>query len=153
MKKFLCLFLSLYVSATLFADQVTEQQALQKAQQFMKGKNLSVVNTKSFSRGNLQDSEAFYIFNAENNGGFVIVSGDDRTVEILGYSDKGSLDLENAPDNLKWVLEGYRIVLDSLSQVNNLKVSKSRAKTRSANPRANIEPLVKTQWGDRKSVV
>ncbi|HEY5570861.1 MAG TPA: Spi family protease inhibitor, partial [Bacteroidales bacterium] len=32
----------------------------------------------------------YYIVNTGNNNGFVIVSGDDRAKEILGYSDAGS---------------------------------------------------------------
>lgn len=147
MKKVLCLFAILFVSATMFAGHVTKQQALQKAQRFMKGKKLSVANNKAFSRGDSKKNDVFYIFNAENDGGFVIVSGDDRTVEILGYSDKGTLDLEDAPEDLKWVLEGYLMVLDSLSQVSDLKAYNPMAKTRGAASKANIEPLVKTQWG------
>lgn len=147
MKKFLSLFLSLSLSAIMFANHVTEQQALQKARRFMKGKNLFAASTKAFSRGDSKVADPFYIFNAENNGGFVIVSGDDRTVEILGYSDKGTLNLGNAPEDLKWVLEGYRMVLDSLSQVSDLKAYNTMAKTRGAASKTNIEPLVKTQWG------
>ena len=131
MKNFLCLFASLFFSAIMFADHVTEQQALQKAQRFMKGKNLSVASTKAFSRGGSREADPFYIFNAENKGGFVIISGDDRTVEILGYSDHGELIVEKAPCNLKWLLECYQHVIDSLALEPNVK---ARAKTRSGSP-------------------
>ena len=33
-------------------------------------------------------SRNYYLFNIENDGGFVIISGDDRTRSILGYADK-----------------------------------------------------------------
>lgn len=33
----------------------------------------------------------YYVFNTNDDNGFVIVSGDDRTAEILAYSDKGRL--------------------------------------------------------------
>ncbi len=145
MKKFLCLFASLFFSAIMFAGHVTEQQALQKAQRFMKGKNLSVASTKAFSRGGSREADPFYIFNAENKGGFVIISGDDRTVEILGYSDHGELIVEKAPCNLKWLLECYQHVIDSLALEPNVK---ARAKTRSGSPaRVVIEPLITTHWG------
>lgn len=49
------------------------------------------------------EATAYYVFNAtssqgskESGQGFVIVSGDDRTVPILGYADKGVFD----PDRL-----------------------------------------------------
>ena len=32
-------------------------------------------------------SSVFYVFNADDGGAFVIVSGDDRAEEILGYGD------------------------------------------------------------------
>ena len=145
MKKFLCLFVSLFIPAIMFAGHVTELQALQKAQRFMKGKKFSAASTKAFSRGESKDADAFYIFNAENNGGFVIISGDDRTVEILGYSDHGELIVEKAPCNLKWLLECYQHVIDSLALEPNVKV---RAKTRNGSPaRTAIAPLITTHWG------
>lgn len=101
---------------------------------------------KSFAhaRGSVE-KDAFYIFNADNNGGFVIVSGDDRTIDILGYSDKGRLNIEKAPCNVKWLLECYQQVLDSLAQEPNVK---SKAKTRgSSSSRAEIAPLITTHWG------
>ena len=39
-----------------------------------------------------QEAEPYYIFNAPEDKGFVIVSGDDRAKKILGYSDKGTFD-------------------------------------------------------------
>jgi hypothetical protein len=37
------------------------------------------------------------VFNIGTNEGFVIVSGDDRTPAVLGYSDKGSFDMDRLP--------------------------------------------------------
>ena len=92
-------FLISIITSIAFANagKVTVQQALQKAQQVLKGKNLTSGNTKGLSRSDeLKESDAFYIFNAENNGGFVIVSSDDRTTEILGFSNKGNIDTDKA---------------------------------------------------------
>lgn len=50
----------------------------------------------------------FYIFNAEQKQGFVIVAGDDNASSlILGYSDKGSFETDNMPENLSSWLEFY----------------------------------------------
>lgn len=35
-----------------------------------------------------QDTDAYYVFNRENDEGFIIVSGDDKTIPVLGYCDK-----------------------------------------------------------------
>ena len=45
--------------------------------------------------------------NATDQQGFVIVSADDRTQPILGYSDQGTLDISNLPPNAKAWLESY----------------------------------------------
>ena len=46
------------------------------------------------------DTPPYYIFNAGNGDGFIIVSGDDAAAPVLGYSDKGAIDVDNLPDNM-----------------------------------------------------
>jgi len=50
----------------------------------------------------------FYIFNADNNNGYVIVSGDDNVIPVLGYSTNGNFDISNLPPNFRKWLEGYK---------------------------------------------
>lgn len=146
MKKYLCLFVSLFVSAITFADHVTEQQALQKAQQFLKDKSLSIASTKAFSRGDSKKADPFYIFNAENKGGFVIVSGDDRTTEILGYSDHGNINTANLPDNLEWLLNYYNDVINNWGKKSNTQIRHSSTRSPLA-AKPEIQPLIQTHWG------
>ncbi len=50
----------------------------------------------------------YYIFNAGDDKGFVIVAGDDNATRlVLAYSDKGHFDSENMPENLRGWLEFY----------------------------------------------
>ncbi|MBQ3733361.1 MAG: thiol protease/hemagglutinin PrtT [Bacteroidales bacterium] len=49
----------------------------------------------------------FYIFNAVNGNGFVIVSANDNVIPILGYSMEKTFQIENMPPNLKDWLNGY----------------------------------------------
>lgn len=49
----------------------------------------------------------FYILNSTQEGGFVIVSADDRVQPILGYSEESSFDVTNMPPNLRDWLMGY----------------------------------------------
>ena len=120
------------------AGVVTEQEALQKAQQFMQGKNL---NHRSMRRAPQKEatSQAYYVFNVENDGGFVIVAGDDRMKDILGYSDKGHVNMDKLPDNLKWLLDYYAQIAHNPSDT-TLKT------IRASTDRPELQPLVTTQW-------
>lgn len=138
---FVLIVLSYYGVAN--AQKITEQQALLKAQKFMKDKKFSAKSTslkRARAKGIAKEEEAFYIFNAEDNNGFVIVSGDERTEEILGYSDEGNVDLNNMPDNMASWLEGYAEQIKAIRQGAPIK------RTRSIQGEA-VEPLIKTKWG------
>lgn len=50
----------------------------------------------------------YYVFNASDNKGFVIISGDDKVSPVLGYSTNNSFDATHIPDNVKKWLDGYR---------------------------------------------
>ena len=146
MKKILLTLLAFMATIATNAEQVSKQQALQKAQQFMPNKHFGEV--KAFARGDksasLAEYEAFYIFNAEGKKGFVIVSGDNRTEPILGYSDRGSLNVDSVPDNVKGLLNYYEKVLTAIA---NDKSYTRPAKTRSGEERTKVETLMATEWG------
>lgn len=83
---------------------------------------------------------AYYIFNADDNNGFVIVSGDSRTKSILGYSDRGSFNPENMPTQLTWLLNEYQKVVESLP-------AESPAPRQKVTRSEDQPPLLSTQWG------
>lgn len=138
----ICLFITLCFALGAFAQRVTEQQALQKAQDFLKGKTFSKTNKARSVMGKSQNNpfNNFYIFNVENDEGFVIVSGDDRTKDILGYSDRGHLDYAKMPCNLKSWLSYYEEAIGAIP----VGVTATRATTRSE--KAAVSPLIKTLW-------
>ena len=82
----------------IHAEEISQAQAFQKAQQFMPGKQFKQVDAR---RAPGKAERPFYVFNAEKNGGFVIVSGDDRTVPVLGYSRTGNIDMEKMPEKVQ----------------------------------------------------
>ena len=90
----------------------------------------------------------YYVFNAENNDGFVIVSGDDRTKAILGYADKGELDVENAPDNVKWWLDEYTRQMDALRKAPSTTATDIPVINKPA-----ITPLLSTQWNQNVNIM
>lgn len=92
------------------------------------------------------DFNAFYIFNVENNGGFVIVSGDDRTKDILGYSEHGNIDLENAPSNVRWWFGYYEKAIKELDKA-TFQHSLTTKVRKTNGQKNNIEPFIITTWG------
>ena len=51
--------------------------------------------------------ESFYVFSGTQGKGYVIVAGDDRMPDIVGYSTNDTFDTNNLPDGLKAFLQLY----------------------------------------------
>lgn len=58
---------------------------------------------------------AFYVFNRGEKEGFVVVSGDDRTREIVMYADKGSFDANRINPNMQFWLNRLQEEVSSLT--------------------------------------
>lgn len=143
--KRIILFLLLSVPLIANGQTISEQRALEYAQQFVQKKQL--VQNKKLYRALMSKNEkydttekepAYYIFNAEADGGFVIVAGQEREENILGYSDSGRIDVDNMPENLQAWLGEYEkaIASDGVS-------TKCRS---SVQQHAAIDYLIKTKW-------
>ncbi|MBP5392555.1 MAG: C10 family peptidase [Bacteroidaceae bacterium] len=152
MKKLLTLLLALFCVAGVWAEDVTEEQALEQALEFLTNTPATPGSPRHTSSGTPQLVAAkkvsgLYVFNIKNNGGFVIVSNDDRTRPILGYSDRGNVNPSEMPDNMKAWLQGYADEIAWL-QKQNTKVArpkKARNKVGSHNTTA-ITPMLTSQW-------
>ena len=148
MKRTILLFLSVMMTVIMTAGEVTPQQALQQAQKFlqqtpsgMKRSQAEVPQLKMAGR-----VSGLYVFNAEQNQGYVIVSNDDRTAPILGYSETGTLDPDNMPCNMRAWLQGYADEIAWLNE-HNIQPTASQNPRRTASAvKAPIAPLVKTHW-------
>ena len=130
---FVIVFL-LAVSTAYCQEQTAySQKAHNEALRFMTkhGKRLAdAVPCKVFS---LSKSTNIQVFNAADNQGFVVVSGDERTAPVLGYTDKGSFDENNMPDGLRWLLESY--AENAVPSVSSMSPA-----------RHSIAPLLTTTW-------
>lgn len=62
--------------------------------------------------GAMEGAADYFVFNFPGGKGFAIVAGDDRVRPVLGYSDEGSFDPDNLPENLRGWLAGYREQID-----------------------------------------
>ncbi len=95
-----------------------------------------------------ESDEAFYVFN-EDNRRFVIVSGDERMKEILGYSEHGAFVDGDVPENMKTWLTMYVREKEALSQTSSAYkvLPNPGALTRSASFPASVAPLLgKIAW-------
>ena len=144
--------LVLAVAVGVWAGQVGEKLARQKASAFMTGEAATrgeVSLTRVYLP--LQTKSAvwsvteapIYVFNYDG-GGYVIVSGDDRTADILGFSKTGHIDADRLPVNMKNWLQGYATKIERLSAS---AVLPRKATTRGGGTKANLPTKMKTDWG------
>ena len=82
----------------------------------------------------------YYVYNLAQ-GGFVIVSADDRVGGVLGYSDQGRLDTANMPAPMKALLDGYVRAVEAV-RVDSVSVTPAYARP----PKAYVKPLVSAKW-------
>ena len=142
MRRFLLITICLTYAFVAFAKPVSEKQALEKAIQLMPGKTFRLCNfdANDAKSGNVRTP--YYVFNAENNAGFVIVSSDDRTKAVLGYSDHGAIDMNNLPENVATWLGYYAEAISSLQD----SPQDVEYPTTTATTRRNIAPLIQSNW-------
>ena len=128
MKKVLSLLLLfLTLSVAVFAKSRNASDAQQLAAKFYKNipqtrsdaadQSLQLVYTcpvSDVATKNGDGDAAYYIFNVGDDGGFIIVSGDDRANEILGYSTENGFDTDRIPDNFRYWLSCYQQEMQGL---------------------------------------
>ena len=150
MRRFLLFLLASLSCICLLAGPVSMEKAQQNAIQFLnqtislKGgvrkaplspQNLKLVHKVMTEKG----LPAYYVFN-EDDGGFVIVSGNDQAVPVLGYTEKGSFDSANLPDGLRVLLRGYERQIAFIYSQKEIRPRKINSNW------DEIAPLVKTHW-------
>ena len=140
-RKITTLLLCLFVGITANASQITERQARQVAAKYA-GIDVNDSPKRMKAAGKLQKTSAYYAFNIGDNDGFVIVSGDDSLTELVGYSDSGSFDPDNMPDNMRSWLQTYS------DYVASVQTGESKAKRQQLGNVTTIvvRPLVTTKW-------
>lgn len=122
---------SLLFSLKSYAAPRSEQEAREMAKNFFYSKNtrsayfngdLELVATSN-SLGDLQtrnistQSPAWYLYTA-NDKGFVLISGDDRMKDILGYS-QNTVVSDSIPENMKVWLSYYTAQAQNLNQTSD----------------------------------
>lgn len=142
MKKTFTFIAALLLMAQANAAPIGEQKAKEIARQFMMqkaGKNAQQSLDISFAEQSLEtavETDELYVFNSDNS--YVVVSGDDRTVPVLGWSDEGKYDAQKANPAVEQWLDYYKHEIQSLDgDVTPVKELTSWG---------NIEPIVPYHW-------
>lgn len=160
MRRFL-LAISLQLSViSLLAADITPQQALDIANQFVQkdktaqkaihrapaGTKIAPTIAHKMPSRIAQNKDNVYIVNLGNNQGFVVVSGETGTdADVLGYCDHGSFNYDDAPIQLKDLLDNYSAGIDSLRVGSALGVFVI-IPAGSYMGEAVVEPLLTSQW-------
>ena len=109
MKKFILTFALLLSGITLcFADFVEKDQVNEIAKKWFSSENFTVT---------LDESSTLYYVNA-TDGGWIIISAEDSTTPVIGYSDTGSIDPNKMPSHVKYFMGSYSKSIDAVRDAN-----------------------------------
>lgn len=167
MKKVITLIIGLVCMSTIALAR-TPQEAAQIASQFVSQSHIAPAQRmqRAAAAQNMAKpvelvytqyqmdatTPAVFVFNNQEAEGFVLVSAEDEARAILGYSDKGSFNQEDIPENMRFWLQMYA---DELARYEANKpvlkagqVSLPRAKRTATASYPTISPILgKTVWG------
>ena len=146
-----CLFLCMLAMNAAPVDVNTAQKTAQaffnkKGKKLAPAKRMHKAPRSSKAATPAQEAAYYYVFNADNEQGYVIVSGDDQTVPVLGYADKGSFDEDNIPDNMKAWLKGYADQMEAMA-ARQSSATGTGNESRVAEPALRaVAPLLTSKW-------
>ena len=158
LKKLISLILTLLAVASpcAVAGNVTVSAARTTANSFVKSHCISspgsikapamsdLVLAYTEPSDKVPETNCYYIFNIKG-GGFIIVSGEDHATPVLGYSDKGHIDVLNLPDPLKCILDDYKADIEYLL-THDIQSPKSFNQS-FQEPSVVVAPMTKSTWG------
>lgn len=140
--------LMLALALQLDANPIDRAEARQIAQQFV------AINDQTTDEVALAP---YYVFSRGAGAGFVIVSGDDQTAPIFGYTDMGDFDYDSMPEPLQRMLDAFAEKVKQAQAANKGKRQVKRsigerlsqARRGVAAFKANwtdVAPLIQTHW-------
>ena len=101
----------------------------------------SVSPSLSVGGGTATAAPLYYVFDRGTSEGFIIVSGDDQTRPILGYTDHGTFDYTTLPENARYWIDYLTDQLQAVRENPDMAEPVADVPTHDA-----VEPLVKTKW-------
>lgn len=145
MKRLFLFTVALLLLSSADAQPISEQEALVKAQQFFRKASQTLAARRISSRKAPEltlasNRDEFYVFNDKANGGYVVISGEERMPDVLAYAYDGYFDTVNIPCNMRAWMENYAQQVVYLREHPEAKVTR-----RAAQERKNMPPLL-TCW-------
>ena len=139
MKRTLLLVLTAFTNILLAnAEPITKARALSIATKYINNPKLSD-NTPKTRSSKANEQPAYYIFTNPNDKKFVIISGESKLNELVGYGDKMIENPNDQPPYFKLFLKEYERV-----------VKEVRAKATTTTPqrpiKRKVEPLLTCKW-------
>ena len=150
--KKICILLVLAANGLIAANasNIDVNAARQAANNFVKSKMASkgMFNAPATADLKLAHAEAssvegnaYYVFNIQG-GGWVIIAGDDRAKQVLAYGDKGNIDMNNLPGNMKGYLNTYKEQIEEMQSYKGQVIAKKSIQRNTV-----VEPMLKSTWG------
>lgn len=152
MRKYLFLILACTLSVFAWAAERSATEAAEIAAQFLRDQATTQapgaparevalpVLTRTYAKINKEET-AYYIFNQGNEQGFIVVSGDDRTEDILMYAEEGHFDPDKINPNMRFWLRHLQEEISAANDSNAISRTTPRKVTTA------IAPLLKNKNG------
>ena len=123
--KFYKKLLILVIVSSLFCAEINRGDARKVANNVFNKFNKNTTDIFKVKKLNIIESDEkaplFYIFNLLPNG-FVIVSAEDKTLPVLGYSFENEFKYENMPRSLESIFNGYK------NQIKDIRMSNQESR-------------------------
>ena len=139
MKRTLLLVLTAFSNILLAnAEPITQARALSIATKYINNPKLSNDTPKTRS-SQANEQPAYYIFTNPNDKKFVIISGESKLNELVGYGDKMTENPNDQPPYFKLFLKEYERVVKEVR-------SKAATTTPQRPIKRKVEPLLTCKW-------
>lgn len=139
MKRTLLLVLTVFTNILLAnAEPITQARALSIASKYIHNPKLSNDTPKTRS-SKANEQPAYYIFTNPNDKKFVIISGESKLNELVGYGDKMTENPNDQPPYFKLFLKEYERVVKEVR-------SKAATTTPQRPIKRKVEPLLTCKW-------
>ena len=139
MKRTLLLVLTVFTNILIAnAEPITKARALSIATKYINNPKLSD-NTPKTRSSQANEQPAYYIFTNPNDKKFVIISGESKLNELVGYGDKMTENPNDQPPYFKLFLKEYERVVKEVR-------SKATATTPQRPIKRKVEPLLTCKW-------
>ena len=139
MKRTLLLVLTVFTNILIAnAEPITKARALSIATKYINNPKLSDDTPKTRS-SQANEQPAYYIFTNPNDKKFVIISGESKLNEVVGYGDKMIENPNDQPPYFKLFLKEYERVVKEVR-------SKAATTTPQRPIKRKVEPLLTCKW-------